>query len=156
MLACYDDDEREVVEDKIDEGYDLLLRLAVRNRALVLNDNNALWKETGFLYGTQMKLKYIVKEVDVTHSRLVFDSMACSPILNGMVICDSCVAVEKDLRKMAIKRADFRRPSDGIDRCTNHRNILSTPATACQYLQSEAERRKRHIEIIRCYKAYNQ
>ena len=50
MSACYDDDEREVVEDKIEEGFDSLLRLAIRNRAEALN-NTTLRKETGFLYG---------------------------------------------------------------------------------------------------------
>jgi len=34
----YDDDEREVVEDKIDEGFNALLRLGIWNRAEVLDD----------------------------------------------------------------------------------------------------------------------
>jgi len=145
-----------VVEDKIDKGYDLLLCLDIRNRDLVLKDDDDLWKETGFLYEAESNAKYIVKEVEAVHSRMVFALTTCSAIVNGMVICDSCAAVERDLRKMTIKRAEFRSPEDGIGRCTNHRYILSTPATAFPYLQSEAERRKRHIEMIWCYKAYNQ
>ena len=60
-VGCYTDSEREVVEDKIDEGFDSLLRLAVRNRSLVLGDVGLLWKESGFLCGRDMKPKYVVK-----------------------------------------------------------------------------------------------
>ena len=61
MGVNYDQDEREVVEDKIDEGYDSLLRLAIRNRAQILDSNGDLWRETGFIYGIDMKPKFIVK-----------------------------------------------------------------------------------------------
>ena len=38
---------------------------------------------------------------------MVFCSTTYSDIANGMVICDSCTAVERDLRKMAIKGQNF-------------------------------------------------
>ena len=67
MSAGYDDDEREVLEDKIDEGYNSLLRLAIRNRALVLDEDSDLWKEMRVLYDMQMKPNYIVKKVEAVH-----------------------------------------------------------------------------------------
>ena len=143
--GCYSDDEREVVEDKIIEGYDSLLRLAIRNRALVLEKDGDLWKETGHILGSDMQAKYIVKEVDSIGTRLVFASADCCAISDGEVICSNCKALERDLRKMAVKRAEFR--SGNIARSTNHKCILSTPAVAVPYLKSEAERRKIHLSL---------
>ena len=46
--------------------------------------------------------------------------------------------------------------ADGVGRSTNFRCILSTPAVAIPYLQSEAELRKRHLSQIRYYQRYTQ
>ena len=92
-----------MVEDKIDEGYDSLLRLAIRNCALVLDNNDDLWKETGFIMGRIMIPKLVVKTVDLMGSRLVFASTLCGMVLiDGDFFCGNCVAIESDLQKMVV------------------------------------------------------
>jgi len=42
------------VEDKIDDGHYSLLRLAIKNRAVLLENTGDLWKETEFIIGRDM------------------------------------------------------------------------------------------------------
>ena len=150
----YDDAEREVVEDKIDKGFDSLLFLGIQNCAEAL-DGIILCRETGFLYGKDSKPKYVVKKIESLHCSFVFASLFCSPISSGKIVCGNCAALEIDLGRKAIRRADFRNPGVGVKNKTNHSNILSTPSVAIVYLQSETERRKCSIPQIRYYKCYN-
>ena len=150
--GLYSDDDREVMEDKVEEGYDSLIRLAIRNHALVLQNDGDLWKEVGYIMGKGTKPTYVVKMIDVVDSRFVFSSASCCLLKDGEAVCGNCAGLENDLRKMAVKRAEFR--GGEIGRCTNHKCILSTPAVSLPYLRSEAERRKRHLTQIRYYSRY--
>jgi len=155
MGKYYDDDDREVVGDKIKEGYESLIRLGIRNRACVLEDSS-LWRETEFIHSRDNNVKYLVKKVRSEHSPFLFSSVLCSHRSDGEVVCKNCMALEIPLWKMAIKRVELRDPNESIGRITNHRYNLSTPTVACAYLQSESERRMRMIEQIRYHKRYNQ
>ena len=68
--GLYDDDEMEVVEDKVEEEYESLFCLAIRNRALVLQNDGDLCKEIGFIMGKGMNPKFLVKAVDLIDSQL--------------------------------------------------------------------------------------
>ena len=90
----YSVDDREVMEDKICEGFDSLLRLGIRNRALVLDDAGYLCKEVGFLYGRDSKAKYLVKDTGSPYQPFVVLSILCLPISDGDVICNNCASIE--------------------------------------------------------------
>ena len=66
-------EEREVIKDKIDKGYNSLLHLGIRNRALVVG-NYTFRKDIGVLYCSDTKPIYLVKEVDSKHCPFVFTS----------------------------------------------------------------------------------
>jgi len=80
------------------------------------------------------KPKYAVKEIESLQCPFVFASLFCSPISSGKIFHDNCEALEIDLRRKAIMRADFRKPGVGVKRIINHSNIHSTPLVASAYL----------------------
>jgi len=92
MGKYYDDDDREVVEDKIEEGYESLIRLGIRNRACVLEDSS-LRRKTEFIRSRDNNLKYLVKEVRSEHSPFVFLPVSCSQLSDGEVVCKDCMTL---------------------------------------------------------------
>ena len=46
--------------------------------------------------------------------------MLCSSVASDQILCDDCAAIEVDLRKVAIKRAEFCNPVEEFGRCTDH------------------------------------
>ena len=93
----YHNNEREMVEDKIDMDYVSLLCLVVRNRALVLENIGNLWRETGFIMGRDTNSKFVVRVVDLIHSRLIVSSAFCSLVKDREVICKNCAELENEL-----------------------------------------------------------
>ena len=83
-----------------------------------------------------------MKEVGSRYQTFILSAMSCLVISDGDVVCGDCLGILIDVRKMVIRRAEFCNWTEEPGRNINHRYLLSTPAVAIPYLQSEAEQKE--------------